>query len=170
MSALAILSLVLPFPLAFVIHEAEEVLCQSKWMKEHKDTLMKKFPRCERLIQHLSSMHTKAFLLAVLEELLIVMAITCYVLVQGTFALQIWSAIFIAFSLHLIIHMGISLLVRSYTPGLATAIVLLPFAAYGLWSIWLVMSMGEILACGLAGVLFMVLNLRLAHWIGMKMG
>ena len=59
--------------------------------------------------------------------------------------------------------MGISLLVRSYTPGLATAIVLLPFAAYGLWSIWLVMSMGEILACGLAGVLFMVLNLRLAH-------
>ena len=115
-------------------------------------------------------MHTKAFLLAVLEELLIVMAITCYVLVQGTFALQIWSAIFIAFSLHLIIHMGISLLVRSYTPGLVTAIVLLPFAAYGLWSIWLVMSMGEILACGLAGVLFMVLNLRLAHWIGMKMG
>ena len=111
-----------------------------------------------------------SFLLAVLEELLIVMAITCYVLVQGTFALQIWSAIFIAFSLHLIIHMGISLLVRSYTPGLATAIVLLPFAAYGLWSIWLVMSMGEILACGLAGVLFMVLNLRLAHWIGMKMG
>ena len=67
MSALAILSLVLPFPLAFVIHEAEEILCQSKWMKEHKDTLMQKFPRCERLIRQRSSMHTKAFLLAALE-------------------------------------------------------------------------------------------------------
>ena len=74
-----------------------------------------------------------------------------------------------AFSLHLIVHIVQAIMVRGYVPGLVTSILLLPYAAYGMWSIWLVMSGWQLLGWGIAGVAFMVVNLRLAHWLGMRL-
>ena len=93
---------------------------------------------------------------------------TCYVLVGGTCSMQVWSALFMAFSLHLLVHVAQAVAVGGYVPGLATSLLLLPFAAYGLWSIWLAMGCLEFMAWGLAGVAFMVANLRLAHWLGSR--
>ncbi|MGN0233047.1 MAG: HXXEE domain-containing protein [Bacteroidaceae bacterium] len=170
MSALAILYLVLPFPIAFMIHETEEILTQSRWMKKHKASIMERFPQWNRMITHLGNLSNMAFVIAVLEELLLIMAVTCYVLTQGMFALGIWSAVFMAFSLHQLGHISMSLLLRSYTPGLTTSLLLLPYASYGVWSIYLVMSVGQMLVWGFAGVLLMILNLRFAHWVGTKLG
>ena len=57
-------------------------------------------------------------------------------------------------------HIVQAIMVHGYVPGLVTSILLLPYAAYGLWSIWLVMSGWEILGWGIAGVAIMVVNLR----------
>ena len=169
MSALSILFLVLPFPLAFIIHEAEEIAVQKRWMSTHRDTLEKKFPRLKPLTGHLAKLGTKAFAVAAAEELLIVLAVTTLVLIQSGYCMQIWSAIFIAFSLHLIVHILQAVAVRGYVPGLVSTVVLLPYSAYGLYSIHLAMSLWEMLAWGAAGLVFMAVNLMFAHKLGLTL-
>ena len=169
MSALSILFLVLPFPLAFIIHEAEEIAVQRRWMSTHRDTLEKKFPRLKPLTGHLAKLGTKAFAAAAAEEMLIVLAVTALVLIQYEFCMQIWSAIFIAFSLHHIVHILQAVAVRGYVPGLVSTVVLLPYSAYGLYSIHLAMSLWEIIVCGTAGLVFMAVNLMFAHKLGLTL-
>ena len=169
MSALSILFLVLPFPLAFIIHEAEEIAVQKRWMARHHDLLKQKFPRLKPLTGHLAKLGTKAFAVAAAEELLIVLAVTALVLIQYEFCMQIWSAIFIAFSLHHIVHILQAVAVRGYVPGLVSTVVLLPYSAYGLYSIHLAMSLWEMLAWGAAGLVFMAVNLMFAHKLGLTL-
>ncbi|MDD7123681.1 MAG: HXXEE domain-containing protein, partial [Bacteroidales bacterium] len=104
MSGLTVLLLVLPFPLAFVIHDLEEILFQHRWMLKNKESLSERFPKLRKLIDNLARMNTKAFSVAVLEELLVLLAVTAYVLCQGEYAKEAWVAVFIAFSFHLIVH------------------------------------------------------------------
>lgn len=169
MSALSILYLVLPFPLLFVLHEAEEIMVQRRWLSTHRNALNAKFPRLRPLIDHLSRLTTPAFALAATEEWFILLAATCYVLVGGSYALPLWSALFIAFAFHQLVHIAQAVAVRGYVPGLVTSLLLLPYSALGLQSIWLVMSGWELLFWGIAGVAFMAINLRFAHGLGMKM-
>ena len=168
MSALSILYLVLPFPLLFILHEAEEVWVQHRWMSAHKESLVLKFPRIRSMVEYLSRLNTKAFAWAACEELAVLSIATCYVLAGGACAIQLWSALFMAFSLHLLVHIGQAIAVRGYVPGVVTSLLLSPFAAYGLWSIWLVMSGWELIIWGTTGVTFMWVNLRFAHWVGRK--
>ena len=95
------------------------------------------------------------------------LAVTAYVLVGGTWAAEVWGAVFLAFSLHLIVHAVQAAMVRGYVPGLATSLLLLPYAAFGVWSMSLVWSVPKILALAAAGSLAVAANLRLAHSLGL---
>ena len=166
MSALSILILVLPLPLAFIVHDVEEVVFINGWMLRHRSGLVQRFPRMILLVDRLGGLGTKGFAVAAAEELLIILLATVYVLVQGPYAREIWAALFIAFSVHLLVHIVQALVVRSYVPGLATSILLLPYAFYGIYSIWLAMSWLQIILLGLGGIVLMLANLRFAHWLG----
>lgn len=166
MSALSVLYLVLPFPLAFFLHDAEEVLVQHRWMLSHRDTLLRRFPKLNPVITHLCRLDTKAFAVAAFEELLVLLIATCYVLVQGDYCMQIWSALFMAFSLHLLVHIAQAILFRGYIPGIVSSLLLLPYSFLGLQSIWYSMTAMELLLWGTAGVAFMVTNLLFAHRLG----
>lgn len=84
--------------------------------------------------------------------------------------MQLWSALFMAFSLHLLVHLAQAVMVRGYVPGVVTSVLLLPYAAYGIRSILLVMSALELAVWSILGVLIMMVNLRFAHWLGIKIG
>ena len=168
MSALSILYLVLPLPLLFILHDGEEVVVQHRWMLAHKEPIAARFPRLRPLLDHLSGLNTKAFAVAALEELLVVLLVTCHVLVGGAYALQIWSALFMAFAIHLLVHVVQAIVLRGYVPGVVTSLLLLPYAAFGFHSIRLVMGPAELIFCTAAGLLALAVNLRLAHWVGMK--
>ena len=163
MSALSILYLVLPFPLAFLLHDTEEAIVQHRWMLKHKDALAARFPGMRHLIGYLSRISTKAFVVAALEELLVLLLATCYVLVQGAYGLQIWSALFMAFSFHLLVHGLQAIMVKGYVPGLVSSLLLLPYCYLGLESIGYAMGGMEMLLWGVAGILFMAVNLWFAH-------
>ena len=94
---------------------------------------------------------------------------TACVLADIPFALELWAALFLAFSLHLLLHLGQAVAVRGYVPGLVTSILLSPFAAYGIFCISLVMSPLKMFALAVAGAAFVALNLRFAHWLGLKL-
>ena len=169
MSPLSVLILVLPLPLAFLLHDAEEVAVQHRWMVNHGEPLRQRFPRLRQLLDRLQRLNTKAFALAALEEFIVLLCATACVLADVPFALELWAALFLAFSLHLLLHFGQAVAVRGYVPGLVTSILLSPFAAYGVFCISLVMSPLKMFALAVAGAAFVALNLRFAHWLGLKL-
>ena len=169
MSPLSVLILVLPLPLAFLLHDAEEVAVQHRWMENHSGALRERFPRLRPLLDRLQRLNTKAFALAALEEFIVLLCATACVLADVSFALELWAALFLAFSLHLLLHFGRAVAVRGYVPGLVTSILLSPFAAYGIFCISLVMSPLKMFALAVAGAAFVALNLRFAHWLGLKL-
>ena len=69
-----------------------------RWMLAHGDALCEKHPRFRRVLNHMRQMSTQAFVIAVLEELNMLVAITVYVIWGGPYAIEIWSAVFMAFS------------------------------------------------------------------------
>lgn len=169
MSPLSVLILVLPLPLAFLLHDAEEVAVQHRWMENHSGSLRERFLRLRPLLDRLQRLNTKAFALAALEEFIVLLCATACVLADVSFALELWAALFLAFSLHLLLHFGQAVAVRGYVPGLVTSILLSPFAAYGIFCISLVMSPLKMFALAVAGAAFIALNLRFAHWLGLKL-
>ena len=169
MSALSILYLVLPLPLFFILHDAEEVAVQHRWMKAHSTSLVARFPRMRMMIDRLLCLSTKAFAIAAFEELVVLLLATCYVLVGGACAMQLWSALFMAFSLHLLVHLAQAVMVRGYVPGVVTSVLLLPYAAYGLFCISLAATTVQIILLGLAGWALMLPNLLFAHWLALKL-
>ena len=128
MSALSVLYLVLPFPLAFILHDAEEAIVQHRWMLSHRYIFEDKYPRIKPLFKYLSSLDTQSFVIAALEEFVILILCTCYVLIQGNYCVEIWSALFIAFSFHQIVHIMQAIVLRSYVPGLITSVLLIPYS------------------------------------------
>ena len=76
---------------------------EHKWLLAHGDALCEKHPKLRRMLNHLRQMNAKAFAIAVLEELILLVAITVYVIWGGPYAIELWTAVFIAFSIHLIV-------------------------------------------------------------------
>lgn len=166
MSALSVLYLVIPFPLAFILHDAEELFVQHRWMLAHRDVLCERFPAMRKMVESLCTLNTRAFAFAALEELVLLLVATCYLLIGGAVSMQIWSALFMAFSVHLLVHIGQAIAVRGYVPGLITSFLLLPYSYIGMQSIWNAMHGYEIVMWCSLGLLIMLLNLRFAHWFG----
>ena len=160
--------MILSFPLAFLIHDLEEILVQHKWMSAHKEDLIRRFPRLQPMILHLSSLNTKAFTIAVIEELVLLLLATAYYLADGPYALEIWAALFVAFSVHLVVHIGQGIIIRGYVPGLITSILLLPYSCYGISCIYQEMNSGKLILLGVVGFAAIAVNLWIAHWLGNK--
>lgn len=157
------------FPLAFIIHDGEEILVQHKWMLTHKDSLIARFPMLRPALEHLSKMSTKAFTIAVLEELALILIASACVMADIPFATEVWKIMFMAFSIHLLIHVGQGIITRGYVPGLITSVMLLPFAYIGMQNVCAIFSATEMLLYGAVGVVAMVANLAFAHWLGYKL-
>lgn len=168
MSALSVLFFVLPFPIAFMLHNAEGMIVQHRWMLTHRDALVVRFPRMRGIIDHLCRLNTKAYAIATLEELFAMLVVVSYVLLKAPCSKQVMSAMFIAYALHLILRIVMSIVVRGYVPGLVTSILLLPYVLLNLHSIWLALSGLELLFWSLTGIAVTLINLRFAHWIGRK--
>lgn len=169
MSALSILGLVLPMPVAFILHDAEEVLLQRGWMLRNAALVKERMPWAAPVISRLLRLTTGAFAIAAIEELLLILAATACVLVQAGFALEVWAAMVMAFALHLLVHVAQAVLMRGYVPGLVTSVLLLPYSAWGVYSLWLAMGLGTLLLCTVAGVAVAAVNLRFAHWLGIAL-
>ena len=159
---------IISFPLAFIVHDGEEIVIQHKWMLTHKDLLIQKFPKAKRVISHLSSLSRAAFAMAVLAELVLVLLATAYILIGGAYATELWIALFMAFSVHFVIHIAQGVMVKGYVPGLVTSILMLPYAYFGISKICEKVSGDKLLHLSILGIVAMIINLRFAHWIGKK--
>lgn len=128
MSALAFLYIVLPFLFIFVIHKLEEGLLLRKWNQKRMSEASAYSPFSDKTFLPIGCESTKTFVNVAIVELLFVVAVSAAVMVGGSMAVFLWSVVFLAFTLCMIIHLVQFNIVKGYVPGLVSAIVMLIFA------------------------------------------
>ena len=169
MDTLATLT-IFSFPLIFLIHEVEEMIVQRSWILRHQSHVVAKFPFTKGIMSHLARLNPVAFGIAVAEEYLIVFIATLGFLCYGEELMMnwIWIGVVGAFSLHLLIHCAQAIALRAYTPGLLSAIILLPYCCYVMLAIADIYPTGGILIATIAGSIGAATNLLIAHKLGIS--
>lgn len=154
------------FPLLFICHDMEEIIGFMPWISKYKQLLQEKAPIFLRLHDGLS---TEGFALAVFEELIIVLIFSLVALIGHHRILYlIWLGGFIAYALHLLIHIFQALFLRQYIPSLATSLICLPISCWiiGKVSLLLQVRWAELLVFSIIGCLIVGVNLILALTFG----
>lgn len=156
-------------PLFFVLHEAEEILFLPAWLHNHREEVMRRFPRLYRLLfSRLDGISRGAFAGIAAEEFLwIAGAASC-----ATFARLYypWLALFLAFGLHLVIHFLQAAAVGRILPVVASSLAGLLYCGWGLQILCesRLFDVRDYLLCAAAGSLFAGMNLFLIHPLASK--
>ncbi len=120
-------------PVAFVIHDGEEILCTKKWLRSKGADL--RIPAAQRKLlseEHVTFQLTVAVTLMALAILILTYNAAEHFAVSGEL-LPLYAGIVAVMLLDGVKHVGLSVLVRSYTPGVITALLVeIPYAAFAL--------------------------------------
>lgn len=150
------------FPIIFIFHDFEEIIFMQPWISKNKNYLSKRFPRLsERLLSHFVNITTSSFALGVAEEFILISVITLVSYATNSYSL--WFGLFIAFTLHLIIHCFQALLLKKYVPAIATTIICLPISIYIINNTVKLFSLYTVVLYSIIGFILMVVNLYIAH-------
>ena len=120
-------------PLAFVIHDGEEILTIPGWIARHRsllDRIADTGTLARRVVENLASSRS-AVTGAVLAELAVILLVT-FVAQQwprNRPTMYAYAAILGGFFLHSLTHVGSAIILRSYTPGVISAILVIPPAS-----------------------------------------
>jgi hypothetical protein len=164
-------------PLVFVIHDGEEILTMPRWIAQHRpllERIAQQSPAARRVVANLPTT-TAQVAVAVSVELAVFLLAT--VLVAGDprpgFALYFYTGILGVFTAHSLTHLGQTVLLRAYTPGVVTAVLLVPtagaFIYERLFEAGLLSRRGAVLSAA-AGISWMVPLLLAAHFVGRMVG
>ena len=156
------------FPLLFIFHDMEEIIGLVPWIRLNETSLAQKAPT---ILKFHKEMTTEGFALAVFEEFFLVLSITLLAYFTQSRVLKlVWLGGFVAFALHLLLHIGQSILLHKYIPALITSILCFPISAYLITDIvhlWRV-STSEFFIFLLVGSGIVVINFLFALWLGKK--
>lgn len=105
----------------------------------------------------------------VAEELILLSGVTLYARFSGN--CLPWLALFLAFGLHLPIHLVQAVAVRGYVPSLATSLLGLPAVGWMLAETInsRLFSIREFVICAFAGVAVAAVNLSVIHAVAGRM-
>lgn len=151
-------------PLMFVLYDAEEAWLLPAWLRRNRSRLAQRFPRlAQRLLPHLAAITPAQFRFMAAEELTLLLAATCLASFGGS--CYPWLALFLAFGLHLVVHLVQAAAARMYVPAAATSVLCL--AGWG-WGMGRLADAGVLTwalfaVCGSAGSFFAAANLWLLH-------
>lgn len=150
------------FPILFIFHDMEEIVGLGLWLTKNRIFLDNKYPKISNTYKLYS---TEGMAAAVMEELVLCLAICMISKYTGFYG--VWLGTFVAYAVHLVIHIGQSVIIKKYIPALITSIICLPISIWGIKSSinLLSYSTGNIIIYSLIGIVVIVGNLKIAHWI-----
>lgn len=149
------------FPLVFMIHEFEEIICFKPWVAKNGLWLTDKYPKFAKQITHLGQLSVPAFSIAVLEEFILVSITTLLALTLQWYS--VWIAVFTAFAFHIILHIVQWMIIRKYIPVIITSLLSLPYLVWGFSRVLNEFSLSTIMICFVIGTLIAILNLYFVH-------
>lgn len=166
---MSVQSLVWLFIVIFILHDLEEIIWVETWIKKNRNDVINKIPaRLKNQLDNMFNITSGQFAFAVLLEFILFIPCTFIAAEQGKFFLFIsFNSLFL---LHVLTHVGQSLYLRMYTPGVVSAVILvLPYTLY-LFTILLkedLITWGELLISIPVGFVIIPIVL-LGHTLGKK--
>ncbi|HBF4995546.1 TPA: HXXEE domain-containing protein [Clostridioides difficile] len=151
------------FPLLFIFHDMEEIIGFGIWLKKNRSMLDKKYPFISKVYENYS---TEGMAFAVFEEfILCIIFCILTVITENQYVYLLWLGSFIAYTLHLVIHIGQSIIIRKYIPSLITSIICLPISIWCISkSIYIVdCEMSTTILYSIIGIIIVALNLKFAQ-------
>lgn len=150
------------FPILFIFHNMEEIIGLGLWLTENREFLDNKYPKISNTYKPYS---TEGMAAAVMEELVLCLVICLISRFTGFYGL--WIGAFMAYTVHLVIHIGQSIVIRKYIPALITSLICLPISIWGIASsiTLLSYSVSNVIVYSLIGIVAIAGNLEIAHWI-----
>ena len=149
------------FPILFIIHDLEEIIGLIPWIKRHSAELQERFPKLTPMLDSFTALTPSSFCLGVVEELLIILAATLMSSLTGNY--RLWLGLFVAYMVHLVIHMVQALALRRYIPALLTSTLCLPISMVILLRYLPLYPWGTVLLYSAIGFIFMLGNLYVVH-------
>ena len=150
------------FPILFIFHDFEEIIFMQPWISKNKCYLCERFPTIsKKFLPHFENITTSSFAFGVAEEFILISIIT--IVSYATNWYSLWGGLFIAFTLHLVIHCFQTLLVRKYVPAIVTSIICLPICIYIIKHIVQLFTISTVVLYSIAGFIIMVVNLGIIH-------
>lgn len=129
-SAMTLQSLFWLFPISFMVHDFEEIIIVETWMKRNSIKVKNSAPRLlQKRMEAMFDIRADRFAFVVALEFIIFIPATWLAAEKGNYLFFVGFNSILA--LHVISHLGNSLILRRYTPGIATALfVTLPYSLY----------------------------------------
>jgi len=117
-------------PVIFMLHDFEEIIMFVPWLSKERGELKRRFPKFETFLikRGYFQLSTSGFAIAVFHEFIIVSVITYLSLWFNSYSW--WFAAFMAYFLHLFVHIGQWIIFRGYVPVIVTSILTLPYCIY----------------------------------------
>jgi hypothetical protein len=145
-----------------MFHDFEEVIFMKAWISRNRQYLEKQFPKMsKRFLNHFDNITTSAFALGVAEEFILISIITIAAYVTNWY--NLWLGLFMAFTVHLVIHCLQALIMKKYIPAVVTSIICLPICIYIIRNSINLFSVDTVLWYFVFGFIIMVVNLFILH-------
>lgn len=154
------------FPIVFMFHEFEEIIGFKRWFSKNGSWLEKEFPKLARQITHLKQLSVPAFTIAVLEEFIIISALSVLALFSQVY--YFWITAFTVFAFHILLHIIQWVMIRKYIPVVITSLLSIPYVAWGLNLIFTEFSLKIITICFIIGFPIAALNLFFIHKLALR--
>ncbi len=151
-------------PIVFMLHDFEEIIMMDAWMKKNKQLISKRFPKLgKRIVSNYGNLSTASFSMAVAQEFLILVLATILAIQFQSYL--IWAACFMAFSIHLMVHIVQWLVIRIYIPAIISSFLALIYSFFGFKYLMAtnIYSGSEMVLISLGGLFFMIINLIFVH-------
>jgi hypothetical protein len=150
------------FPMLFIFHDFEEIIFMQVWISKNRQYLHERFPMLpKKLLSHLDNITTSSFAFGVAEEFILISIITVISYVMNWY--NLWLGLFIAFTVHLIVHCFQALVVRKYVPAIVTSIMCLPICMYIIRNAVQIFTLRTVVFYSILGFIIMVVNLGIIH-------
>lgn len=150
------------FPMLFIFHDFEEIIFMQSWIKKNRDYLSARFPKLSKsILPHFDNITTSSFAMGVAEEFILISIITVISYVENWY--NLWAGLFIAFTLHLVVHCFQTLIVKRYVPAIVTSIICLPICTYIIKHIVGLFTLDTVVLYSILGFIIMVINLGIIH-------
>lgn len=156
-------------PAAFVLHDAEELFFLPGWLHRNRDFLSRRFPvLSRRILPYFDTLTPVKFAVMAAEELMLLSAVVLYARFAHDY--YPWLALFLAFGVHLLVHVVQWVAVGRYLPAVGTSLTCLVYCGWGMYIMinTRLFTLREFVFCGVAGCVAAAVNLLFLHWLAVK--
>ncbi len=133
MTKLQLLMVVLP--VVFMLHDFEEIIMFRSWLDRNRHELHRRFPRFEAFLSKRGHFEysTSAFAIGVAHEFILLSAVSLCSIYHEAY--EWWFGVFMAYFIHLFVHIAQWIIYRKYVPVIITSLLSLPLLFLHFYSV-----------------------------------